>query len=356
MNRTANALLKVVILLCLAAARDGLALGETQYVETAPGNGSFPICTANSMAAIYVDTNDWAGVLIAAHNLQKDLTRVTGRTPEMLYVGENPGANAILIGTIGKSRIIDQLIQDGKIDVSSITNQWESYFTQVVPNPMPGIQNALVICGSDKRGTIYGIYDLSAEIGVSPWYYWADVPAVHHDQLFVRAGRFEQGPPSVKYRGIFLNDEAPDLSNWIQEKYGRAPGYRGAANYGPAFYTNLFELMLRIHANYLWPAMWNNAFNEDDTNNPILANEYGIVMGTSHQEPMMRAQKEWDRGLGRQYGPWNYARIPNVVSNFWREGIERNKDYENLVTIGLRGANDTPMAPGGPEANKALLE
>ena len=120
----------------------------------------------------------------------------------------------------------------------------------------------------------------------------------------------------MKYRGIFLNDEAPDLSNWIQEKYGRAPGYRGAANYGPAFYTNLFELMLRIHANYLWPAMWNNAFNEDDTNNPLLANEYGIVMGTSHQEPMMRAQKEWDRGLGRQYGSWNYARIPNVVSQF----------------------------------------
>jgi len=219
-----------------------------------------------------------------------------------------------------------------------------------------------VICGSDKRGTIYGLYDLSGEMGVSPWYFWADVPATHHDALFVKAGKFSQGPPSVKYRGIFLNDEAPDLSDWIQEKFGTVrpsahpPIPPGVANYGRAFYTNLFELILRLKGNYLWPAMWNNAFNEDDPQNPKLADEYGIVMGTSHQEPMMRAQKEWDRRYQRTLGSWNYARIPNVVSNFWREGIERNQDYENLITIGLRGANDTPMAEGGPEANLALLE
>ncbi len=225
-----------------------------------------------------------------------------------------------------------------------------------MPKLLPGVESALVIAGSDKRGTIYGIYDLSKEMGVSPWYYWADVPVVHRDELFVKARRYIQGPPSVKYRGIFLNDEAPDLSNWILEKYGAAPGFSGAANYGRGFYTNLFEVILRLKGNYLWPAMWNNAFNEDDTNNPVLADEYGIVMGTSHQEPMLRAQKEWDRRYQKEYGSWNYAKYPDLVENFWREGIRRNKNYESLITIGLRGANDTPMAPGGPEANKELLE
>ncbi len=345
----------IALAVFLGAVENVLALGETQFVETRPSQGSLQICAGASVAAIGVSSNDWAGVVRAAHDLSADINRVTGKSPA-IFTASAASSNVILIGTVGKSEIIDRLVREKKIDVSSIAGKWESFFLQVVPHPFPGVENALVICGSDKRGTIYGIYDLSEQIGVSPWYYWADVPAQHHAALFVKAGKYEQGPPSVKYRGIFLNDEAPDLSNWIQEKYGRAPGFSGAANYGCGFYTNLFELMLRIRANYLWPAMWNNAFNEDDTNDPALADEYGIVMGTSHQEPMMRAQKEWDRGLGRQYGSWNFARNPEVVSNFWREGITRNKNYENLITIGLRGANDTPMASGGPEANRTLLE
>ncbi len=340
----------------LAFVRQSFALVEPQYVENIADPGDFCVVQGNVTAPVYVDPNDYAGVIIAADNLCADVRRVTGLTPAMVHTEAALGTNAIIIGTLGKSRIIDRLIQAGKIDVSSITDKWESYFTQVVPDPLPGVASGLVIVGSDRRGTIYGIYDLSAEMGVSPWHWWADVPVPHQDTIFVKAGKYEQGPPAVKYRGIFLNDEAPDLTRWIQEKFGSAPGYSGAANYGPAFYTNLFEVMLRLKANYLWPAMWNNAFNEDDTNNPRLADEYGIVMGTSHQEPMMRAQKEWDRKYSREYGSWNYARIPNVVSNFWREGIERNKNYENLITIGLRGANDTPMAEGGPEANMVLLE
>ena len=331
------------------------AIGEASFVENVSTPGSFALFDKNP-ATILVATNDWPGVGRAANDLAADVSRVTGKTPAILDALKSSGKNAVIIGTIGKSEFIDRLIREKKIDVSAISNQWESFFLQVVPNPFPGIDNALVICGSDKRGTIYGIYDLSGQIGVSPWYFWADVPATHHDQLFVKAGKFVQGPPSVKYRGIFLNDEAPDLSNWIHEKYGNAPGFGGAANYGPGFYTNLFEVILRLKSNYLWPAMWNNAFNEDDTNNPRLADEYGIVMGTSHQEPMMRAQKEWDRQYSEEYGSWNYAKIPDVVSNFWRDGIERNKNYENLITIGLRGANDTPMADGGPEANRTLLE
>ena len=148
----------------------------------------------------------------AAHDSAKDINRVTGKSPALFNDTKSGGKNAVIIGTIGKSELIDRLVREKKIDVfGNQRNQWESFFLQVVPEPFPGVDSALVICGSDKRGTIYGIYDLSEQIGVSPWYYWADVPPEHHDALFVKAGKFVQGPPSVKYRGIFLNDEAPDL-------------------------------------------------------------------------------------------------------------------------------------------------
>ena len=343
-------------------ASHAFALGQVQYVEFNSTENSFPIAEKAAAANLYVDTNDFTGVVHAAGDLQADINRVTGFLPAIKHAKNSPGKNVIIVGTIGKSEIIDRLIREKKIDDSPIAGKWESFLIQVVPKPMRGVDRALVICGSDKRGTIYGIYDLSEQIGVSPWYYWADVPATHHDELFVKAGKFVQGPPSVKYRGIFLNDEAPDLSNWIYEKYGTVPTGTnppvppGVANYGRGFYTNLFELILRLKGNYLWPAMWNNAFNEDDTNNPVLADEYGVVMGTSHQEPMLRAQKEWDRRYQKTLGSWNYAKEPDVLQTFWREGIRRNKMYESIITIGLRGANDTPMADGGPEANMALLE
>ncbi len=325
------------------ASRNCFALGQTQYVETSASDNAFAIIQNQAAASLLVDTNDFTGVLIAADNLQTDISRVSGIVPLMAHGSDGAGANAIIIGTIGQSEFIDQLIQSGKIDVSSISNQWESFFLQTVSNPLPGIQNALVICGSDKRGTIYGIYDLSEEIGVSPWYFWTDTPPKHHDTLYVRAGKYEQGPPAVKYRGIFLNDEAPDLTGWANERFG---------GYNHAFYTNIFEVLLRLKANYLWPAMWNNAFGEDDPLNAKLANDYGIVMGTSHVEPMMRADKEWGRA-GFEANEWNFLTHSNDLKTFWREGIERNKDYEKIVTVAMRGKTDSPMSA---TANVALLE
>ncbi|MGA9450826.1 MAG: glycosyl hydrolase 115 family protein [Verrucomicrobiia bacterium] len=354
--------LALLLVSVLVAPRDSLALGQERYVEDVPGPGSFPIVQGNVAATIYVDSSDFAGVVRAANDLQADVARVTSHSPAISHAGKKLGENVIVVGTIGKSQIIDQLIREGKIDASPVAGKWESFFIQVVPKPLPGVASGLVICGSDKRGTIYGIYDLSEQMGVSPWYWWADVTPEHKDALFVKAGKFVQGPPSVKYRGIFLNDEAPDLSNWITNNFGTVPPGTnppippGVANYNHQFYTKLSELILRLKGNYLWPAMWNNAFNEDDPVNPKLADEYGIVMGTSHQEPMLRAQKEWDRRYLKTLGTWNYAKNPDVLENFWREGIRRNRNYESLITIGLRGANDTPMAEGGPEANMALLE
>jgi endo-1,4-beta-D-glucanase Y len=321
------------------------AIGQEQYVDSNPAKGGFCIAQKNDAAGIYVDSNDYPGVIRAGNDLRADINRVTGQIAKVLNTEAALGKNTIIIGTIGKSLIIDRLIKAGKIDVNQIAGKWESFLIQVVPEPLPGVENALVIVGSDKRGAIYGIYDVSEQIGVSPWYWWADVPVQHKDALFVKAGRYVQGPPAVKYRGIFLNDEGWALSPWVKEKIG---------DYNSKFYTKVFELLLRLKANYLWPAMWNNAFDEDDPNNPRLADEYGIVMGNSHQEPMLRAQKEWDRRYSKK---WNYYTDANTLQNFWREGVRRNKNYESIISIGLRGADDTPMIPNGTVAESmALLE
>jgi hypothetical protein len=316
------------------------ALGQPRYVETTARPGSFPIAQAGTCAVIYVDAGDYAGVIRAAGDLQADIARVTGCTPAIAHDTAGLGAHAIVVGSVERSPLVKRLT-----DTAAIAGKWESFLIQPVPKPMPGVTSALVIAGSDKRGTIYGIYDLSEQIGVSPWYWWADVPVAHKDALFVKPGRFIEGEPAVKYRGIFLNDEAPSLSGWTREKYG---------GFNHNFYVKVFELLLRLKGNYLWPAMWGSAFNEDDPLNPKLADEYGIVMGTSHHEPMLRAQQEWKR---HGKGPWNYATNSDVLRAFWDAGIERNKAYESIVTIGMRGDGDLPMAAtGGIEANKALLE
>jgi hypothetical protein len=319
----------------------GLALGQPSYVQTEKHAGNFVVAEPGRATALYVDADDFAGVTRAASDLRMDIQRITGLTPTLLHDADQIRASAILIGTLGKSVLIDRLVRESKLDVTEIRGKWESFSVQAVLHPLPGVASALVIVGSDKRGTIYGIYDLSEQIGVSPWYWWADVPAHHHETLTVTSGVHTQGPPAVKYRGIFLNDEAPALTGWVKEKFG---------NYNHEFYTKVFELILRLKGNYLWPAMWNNAFNEDDPLNPQLADEYGIVMGTSHHEPMMRAQQEWKR---HGSGPWEYSQNGAVLRDFWQQGIQRNEKYEEIVTIGMRGDGDLPMSES---ANIASLE
>ncbi|HYG23072.1 MAG TPA: glycosyl hydrolase 115 family protein [Verrucomicrobiae bacterium] len=343
------------LLLAVTSANTVLALGESNYVFTAATRGSFTLVDGRA-APIIVDTNDFAGVLRAAGDLRKDVERVTGARAQILHRAGPESRTAVIIGTAGKSPLIDTLVRDGKIDVSDIAGKWEAFFLQVVPQPMAGLDNALVICGSDKRGTIYGIYDLCEKIGVSPWHFWGDSPVARHGKLFISPGKFVQGPPSVKYRGIFINDEAPALTEWVRAQYGDVPGRRGVANYGRGFYTNIFEVMLRLRANYLWPAMWNNAFNEDDPENPRLADEYGIVMGTSHQEPMLRAQQEWDRGFRQQHGLWDYNKTNQrpALHDFWRAGIRRNKAFESIITLGLRAENDSG-APVGRELTEEII-
>lgn len=309
------------------------ATSGPQYVSTVAETGALALAEKGKVLPLCVSGEDFAGVRRAAGDLAEDFGRVTGTKAELECPPfSSRDKNVILIGTIGHSSLIDRLIGSQKINVDAIRGKWEATLVQVVDHPARGIRRALVIAGSDKRGTIFGIYDLSAQIGVSPWYWWADVPPWHHDSLYAKPGRWISPAPAVKYRGIFLNDEAPSLTGWVKATYG---------NYNHQFYEHVFELLLRLHANYLWPAMWNNAFNEDDPLNPKLADEYGIVMGTSHHEPMLRSQQEWKR---HGKGDWNYATNAAELDDFWTKGIERNADYESTITIGMRGDGDKPMS------------
>lgn len=312
----------LVLLLLLGLSGKVWALGQDSFVSAM---GAFPLAGAE----IQVDSADWPGVARAAGDLRSDLAAVFGKA--------KPTGRVILAGTLGKSPAIDKLAAEGKIDVSGVKGQWEAYDIEIVGD-------TLVIAGSDKRGTIFGLYEISEQIGVSPWTWWADVPVTHRDALFVAAGRHYGKPPAVKYRGIFLNDEAPALSGWAKEKYGTLDH---------RFYEKVFELILRLRGNFLWPAMWANAFNEDDPLNPKIADEYGIVMSTSHHEPMLRAQQEWKR---HGTGPWDYAKNGETLRNFWAEGVRRNKDYESLTTIGMRGDGDMPMTASEQDADTRLLE
>lgn len=322
----------------LAWSGPSLGLRDEIVVQSTPPPAAFPLVTTTRAAPLWYDAADWPGVVRAIGDLQADIERVTGRKPGMSATRpESP--DLVIVGTLGRSAALEALVAAGKLDVAELRGKWESFVLTTVEQPLPGVERALVIAGSDKRGTIYGIYELSEQLGVSPWYWWADVPPQKRSEAYIRPGRYASGEPVVRYRGIFLNDEAPCLTGWAKEKFG---------GLNSQFYTKVFELLLRLRANYLWPAMWDNAFNEDDPLNPRLADEYGIVMGTSHHEPMMRAHKEWT-SRREQYGngKWNYATNTEALQRFFREGIARNKSYENLVTVGMRGDGDTGMVSTG---------
>jgi hypothetical protein len=350
MNRSHSCWLPLLLLCISAGSSDAMMFTSEpgkDEVRVSPQDvsGAVAIASGDAAAAIYCDPADVQPTAIAVGLLADDVRKVTGRTPRVVNRTEDLAGDAIIVGTIGHSALIDRLIAEGRLDVGGIRGRWEHYLIQVIESPLPNVRRALVIAGSDRHGTAYGAITVSEAIGVSPWYWWADVPVAKKESLFILPCTVTDGPV-VRYRGIFLNDEAPALTGWSKEKFG---------NLNSKMYVHVFELLLRLKANYLWPAMWGNAFNEDDPLNPQLANDYGIVMGTSHQEPMLRAQAEFDRRYPASQ--WNYATHPELMQQFWREGIHRNKNFESLITIGMRGRNDTPMLEGATvEQSMELLE
>ncbi len=323
-------------------------------------------------APVVVSAEDHPGVVRVAGDLRDDIERVTGVRP-----GATVAREVILVGTIGRSPLIDGLVRAGKLDVTGIAGRWETSLQTVVERPMPGVDRAFVIAGSDPRGTIFGAYDVSYGIGVSPWYWWDDVPPVHRDAVYVLPGRHTQGTPAVKYRGVFINDENPALGTWAPRFFGpgKAPGHPGGFN--AAFWERVFEVLLRLKANYLWPAVWGRAFAEDDPENHARAKAYGIVMGTSHEAPMMRGIEEWNRHAvpavrdsagnivtpGRDpyggTGEWSYRRNAVAVRAYWREGIQRmvDQEFEGVVTLGMRGNGDTSLPDGdGIELMREIID
>lgn len=337
----------------------GEQLEADSYVISKPGKGRFCLVNNGKAAPLAVHSADYPGVVRVVGDLKADINRVAQTEPS-IAMDQIPGAKeVVLIGTIGKSPLIDNLIAAKKLDVKGIAGKWETWLIQVIEKPLPGIRRALVIAGSDQRGTIFGVYDLSKQIGVSPWYWWDDVPPRQRRALYILPGRHSMGEPAVKYRGFFINDENPQTGTWAPWYFGPGlvPGYEGGLNH--KYWEKVFEVMLRLKANYLWPAVWGRAFAEDDPENHATAKLYGIVMGTSHEAPMMRGIEEWNRHVvkdsagnisGDPYGgngQWRYSVNADALKAYWRDGIQRmvDEDFEGIVTIGMRGPGDVSLPP-----------
>ena len=331
------------ILLTLVAFMAILPMNATECFVTFTEQGG---AVALKGATIGYSDNEPKAVQIAAASLQNDFQGVMGFTPVLLPLTsltsgqsvalQSHASPLILIGTVGFNKQIDQWVKSGKL--ANLKGKREKFLITT-------IDGQVVIAGSDRRGTVFGIYELSRQMGVSPWYWWMDVPVAKHDYVGILPGTFTDGEPAVEFRGLFLNDEAPCLTSWVKNTYG--------TNYGDhRFYAKVFELILRLKGNLLWPAMWGWAFYADDPENSKTADDMGIIMGTSHHEPMARNHQEYARKRG-EWGPWNYQKNPEKLDLFFREGIERMKNTEDMVTIGMRGDGDEAMSA---DADTKLLQ
>jgi len=318
--------------------------------------GNVTLVTAVKAAVVYIDSKgkDYSGLSLVAKSFAEDINRVTGTTLAILMDIKQLKGTVIIAGSIGNNDLIDSLITEGIINVDAIKDKRECYKIRVVENPVQGVEKAIVVVGSDKRGTIYGIYHISELIGVSPWVYFGDVLPTRQSELIISEDELNttSKEPSVKYRGFFLNDEWPSLGSWATGKFG---------DFNEEFYDKVFELILRLKGNFLWPAMWSAVFSENGKSSSIanakLADAYGIVMGTSHHEPMFRAGEEWKR-INHQYGTneaWDFSTNAEAITKFWEDGLLRNKDFESLITLGMRGEQDSALN-GSEEENIELLK
>lgn len=333
----------------LAASASSRALAETTPIfADAPVRGGFQLVGKSVVPSIVVDPSDAAVVRHAVDDLSDDILTVTGQ--RATAASAPAGKTAILVGTLGQSKLIDQLVAARRVDVSRLKGAWESFVIATVDRPAPGVDKALVVIGSDRRGTAFGVYEVAQAMGVSPWAWWADVTPRHRDALYVRAGVHRFGPPSVRYRGIFVNDEDWGLYPWAVKTFDPERG-----DIGPKTYRKVFTLLLRLKANTLWPAMHHTTapFNSDPAN-AKLAEEYGIVMGSSHAEAMLRNNVgEWKDDPAK----FNYATNPDGVKAYWEERAKANAGYESLWTVGMRGIHDTGMVgPKTIQEKVALLD
>ena len=310
---------------------------KSQTLITSDSNDAFPLVSDKNISEIYFDDNDFTVVKIAAKHLSNDIFNVTGKRPAITNSDKELGQYPVIIGSAEKSKLIDELIRANKIDTAKWFNKWEAHSIQVLKNPLKNISKALVIVGSDRRGTAYGVFESSKQIGVSPWYWWADVPIKKRENIFIKDGIYNFGPPSVKYRGIFINDEDWGLKPWASETFD--PEQK---DIGPKTYAKVCELLLRLKANYMWPAMHEctSAFNQIP-DNKIVADSFAIVMGSAHCEPLLfNNATEWN---SQTMGEWNYQTNKENIYNVLDKRVKENGQYENIYTVAMRGVHDRAM-------------
>jgi hypothetical protein len=343
---TLNNPLPQVVLTVLFAAISVWSQGIT--IKSSYQKSDFKLVYKGLPANILTSPEDHRVVQIAAGDFASDIERVTGKKPAIENELRRASPNVVIIGTLGNSRLIDGLAKNGKMDVSQIRGKWESYLIVTVKNPSRDIENALVIVGSDRRGTAFGVYETSQMIGVSPWYWWSDVTPEHKDELIISQGVIRGGEPSVKYRGIFLNDEDWGLQPWAAKTFEPEIG-----DIGPKTYAKIFELLLRLKANTLWPAMHEvtRPFNSIPANRQV-ADDYAIVMGSSHAEPILRNNVgEWKANKD----DFNFVTNPTGVTDYWEERAKENGKFENIYTIGMRGIHDSPILGTRSQAERIPL-
>ena len=299
----------------------------------------FVLFRNEQVAPILLEDNGVLGVEKMTGIFAKDIEMVTGATPDILK--DIPQEDYIIYVGLTESPLVTDRLAD-KINLDEIKGKREVYGVYIFQDVFKDGQKVLAIVGSDKRGLTYGMFSVSEAIGVSPWYYWADATVKHHNEVILDSGICKVSKePSVRYRGFFINDEQPCLGNWAKENYG-------SISPGPLLYEKIFELLLRLKGNYIWPAMWRSDFTLDYFANAELANEMGVIVGASHHEPCCRSGQEFQRLRhdNPQYGTeWSFLSNPEGITEFWKDGLIRNKDFENLITIGMRGENDSYLMP-----------
>ena len=314
-----NSVLSCWIILCI-----GISISAQNIsVKNKFQHGDFKLVDAKNSADIFVSDDDFKVVNIAANDFALDVERVTDKKLLIKNQTSNLAKNVVIIGTLGKNPLIESLIKSGKLDVSNIQNKWESFVISTVKNPLPNVENALVIVGSDRRGTAFGVYEMSQNIGVSPWVWWADVAPEKRKNLVISSGKYISNEPSVKYRGIFLNDEDWGLQPWAAKTFEPETG-----DIGPKTYAKIFELLLRLKANTCWSAMHEvtKPFNEIPENAKT-ADDYAIVMGSSHAEPMLRNNVgEWKDEKAK----YNFVSNETGVTNYWEERVKTNGKFESI--------------------------
>ncbi|MBW3375186.1 glycosyl hydrolase 115 family protein [Hymenobacter norwichensis] len=301
------------------------------------GPAVFPVVHQRVGATIYTDTQDAEVVRVAAEALTQDISSLTGITPTLRPATEPLAPYAIIVGTLGHSALIDQLAASGTSQLRQLQGQWETFSISVVDQPFGKPGKALVVAGSDRRGTAFGVFELSRRLGVSPWSWWADLTPIRRENLYLTAGTYASAPPTVKYRGVFLNDEDWGLQPWAAQNLDK-----DIKDIGPATYARLFELLLRLKANLIWPAMHpsTKAFFSYP-GNPRVADRYAILVGTSHAEPMLRNNvDEWHE---KTMGPFDYFRNQATVLSYWQQRVQQAAKLEAIYSMGMRGVHDSGM-------------